>query len=269
MSLRRMLVLVTSRWAGATVNVARGTSVAVGWARLAVSRTSCCAAIGVAAALAGAQELSLCAGHKKRSQEADGAADRNDIYEVESIVNRRLVKGTVEYLIKWLGYPETDNSWEPLANLAGIEQELSEFEARQAKEISDYNAVIRAKQAKSQGQLRLVPGPPGGEPGRPARGGSAAQPPAAQPSIPAVEEKQPTAFTGKKKSPIWEQSLQSAKNEDEYICQEIVDTKTGKICGQCMVGKSGPSPLWTHHGAKHKRKPTAFTGKKKSPIWEQ
>lgn len=35
-------------------------------------------------------------------------------YNVESIVDKRVKKDTVEYLIKWIGFPNNDNTWEPL-----------------------------------------------------------------------------------------------------------------------------------------------------------
>jgi hypothetical protein len=43
------------------------------------------------------QAPSLCTGHKKRSQEAGAAADRsdrNDVFEVERIVDRHILKGS-------------------------------------------------------------------------------------------------------------------------------------------------------------------------------
>jgi len=246
------------RWAAATSSLAQGTGAAVVvWARLVVSRTTCSATIGAAAAfaLAGAQAQapSLCAGHKKRSRAEAAASDDQSIFEVERIVARRLVKGAVEYLIKWQDYSEEQNTWEPLANLAGIEQDLSEFEARQAKEIADYNEEIRKKQSRSQAQMRLVPGPPGAAAGG-ARG-SAPQPASAQPAPTSTSTTAdvPSQLTGKKKAPIWQRFLPSKEDKDTYICQEIVDSRLGKICGTCIVGKSGPTPLWSHHKAKHSR----------------
>lgn len=38
-------------------------------------------------------------------------------YEVEAIVDRRKVKGRVEYLVKWKGYKSSENTWEPRASL--------------------------------------------------------------------------------------------------------------------------------------------------------
>ncbi|RYO97226.1 hypothetical protein DL765_011274 [Monosporascus sp. GIB2] len=43
----------------------------------------------------------------------------SDEYEVEKITNSRLNKGkgTIEYLVKWQGYPASQNTWEPAKNL--------------------------------------------------------------------------------------------------------------------------------------------------------
>lgn len=46
--------------------------------------------------------------------------DDEEEYEVESIRNSRWTGGTrprLEYLVKWKGYPESDNQWEPAAHL--------------------------------------------------------------------------------------------------------------------------------------------------------
>ena len=37
----------------------------------------------------------------------------DDEYEVEAIIGRRNNGGRVEYLIKWKGYSEEENTWEP------------------------------------------------------------------------------------------------------------------------------------------------------------
>ena len=41
----------------------------------------------------------------------------NKMYEVEAVVGKRKKKGRVEYLIKWKGYSEFENTWEPESNL--------------------------------------------------------------------------------------------------------------------------------------------------------
>lgn len=49
-------------------------------------------------------------------------------YEVEAILDRRLVGRREEFLIKWEGYEPTDNSWEPTRNISN--DLLEEFRRR-------------------------------------------------------------------------------------------------------------------------------------------
>ena len=50
-------------------------------------------------------------------------------YEVEKIVDKRTnIYGLVEYLVKWKGYPSSDNTWEPKKNLKRLEHLIKEYE---------------------------------------------------------------------------------------------------------------------------------------------
>lgn len=70
---------------------------------------------------------------KKRRRATNAASSRKskpktntksvDWWEVEGFRDRRINKetGTEEYLIKWRGYPESSNSWEPSSNLHNLD----------------------------------------------------------------------------------------------------------------------------------------------------
>ena len=48
-------------------------------------------------------------------------------YEVEQILDSRLYRGNLQYLVKWLGYTEEHNTWEPLSNITNADEAVKEF----------------------------------------------------------------------------------------------------------------------------------------------
>ena len=62
---------------------------------------------------------------RKRSAEATeyAVAADDDTFEVEDVIGRRFNRGGVEYLIRWKGYSEEHNTWEPAVNLSDAARE--------------------------------------------------------------------------------------------------------------------------------------------------
>lgn len=50
-------------------------------------------------------------------------APEDFFWEVEDVIGRRVHRGRVEYLIRWKGCSEEDNTWEPAANLCDTASE--------------------------------------------------------------------------------------------------------------------------------------------------
>jgi hypothetical protein len=48
-------------------------------------------------------------------------------YEVEHIVDSRVRRNRVEYLVKWVGYPREEQTWEPLKNLTNAKDAIADF----------------------------------------------------------------------------------------------------------------------------------------------
>ncbi|XP_010275118.1 PREDICTED: chromo domain-containing protein LHP1-like [Nelumbo nucifera] len=49
-------------------------------------------------------------------------------YEIEDVRGKRVRKGQTQYLIKWRGWPETANTWEPFENLVQCSDVIEAFE---------------------------------------------------------------------------------------------------------------------------------------------
>ena len=49
-------------------------------------------------------------------------------YEVEKIVDKKVSKGVTKYLVKWVGWGDADNTWEPIENLQNVLTLVEEFE---------------------------------------------------------------------------------------------------------------------------------------------
>ena len=70
------------------------------------------------------------------------------MYEVNFIKARRLVKGQLEYLIKWKGFDDDKyDTWEGLANLSGLEPDLATFEAKRKKDQEEFVKQMAARKA--------------------------------------------------------------------------------------------------------------------------
>jgi hypothetical protein len=48
---------------------------------------------------------------------SEESEDDEDVYEVEKIIEKRKKGRSIQYLVKWKGYDEDQNTWEPVKNL--------------------------------------------------------------------------------------------------------------------------------------------------------
>ena len=55
--------------------------------------------------------------------------DREEEYEVESVVDSRYKGKCLEYLVHWKGWSDTDWTWEPLSNLGNVGDAVWDFHA--------------------------------------------------------------------------------------------------------------------------------------------
>ncbi|KAK3913153.1 Heterochromatin protein 1 [Frankliniella fusca] len=96
-------------------------------------------------------------GEAKISPLSKTGIESEDEFVVERIVSRRynIRKKAYEYLLKWEGYADDQNTWEPAENLADCKHLLENFERNLAKQ----------KQLQAQGKDPMKRGPSGLPPG--------------------------------------------------------------------------------------------------------
>ena len=55
---------------------------------------------------------------KKRRMQDEGNQEEEEVFSVEKVLNKRIGPGgRIEYLLKWMNYPESESTWEPRNNL--------------------------------------------------------------------------------------------------------------------------------------------------------
>ncbi|KRX16038.1 NAD(P)H-hydrate epimerase [Trichinella nelsoni] len=69
------------------------------------------------------------------------AREGSDVYTAECIMNERKRKGKKEYLVRWEGYSEKHDTWEPASHILGYEllQEYNEAKKNGFKNAFEYN----------------------------------------------------------------------------------------------------------------------------------
>ena len=65
----------------------------------------------------------------KKSRKASDS-DNVDFFTVERIIEKKREGKKLFYLVKWEGYPEEQNTWEPVSNLSNVKDMIREFEKK-------------------------------------------------------------------------------------------------------------------------------------------
>ena len=94
-------------------------------------------------------------GHKRTPTSAFDPAAGQDIYEPEKVVGERQKnlgggKTETQYEVKWKGWDKKHNTYEPLSNLVGCEDMVSEYKERKRQRDAELEAEERDKKRQKQ-----------------------------------------------------------------------------------------------------------------------
>ena len=64
-------------------------------------------------------------------------------WDVERIVDHRMAREGLRYLVKWTGYSDDENSWEPMSNLTKCKRMIDDYHTQKGLrcELCDFNAI--------------------------------------------------------------------------------------------------------------------------------
>ena len=97
---------------------------------------------------------------KKRKQR--DFEEPEEVYSVEKIVKKRIVEGKVQYLLKWMNYSESENTWEPVENLdcpdliEQFEQQQASLNKKQKVEDSAASSESSSKSSPARAGVQVV-----------------------------------------------------------------------------------------------------------------
>ena len=74
--------------------------------------------------------------------------DPQDEWEIEEVLDRRKIKNTVHYLVKWASWPFKYNFYESVAHLANAPEIITAFERKLKRKRKESEGTVPCKRAR-------------------------------------------------------------------------------------------------------------------------
>ena len=80
---------------------------------------------------------------------------REEKFEIEKILNKKMVKGKKKFLVKWKGYTAKEDTWESRENLENAKELVKEFEREYEEETKELRHITNGYLLFKMGALIL------------------------------------------------------------------------------------------------------------------
>eukprot|EP00962_Isochrysis_galbana_P017489 scaffold5033_cov106-Isochrysis_galbana.AAC.3 len=164
-----------------------------------------------------------------RKRKAAAADEDEKLFEVECILKKRHTDGGVLQYTSSSGRITTKacNTWEPLENLAGIEQHIAHFETRQRKEQLDFARALKKRQEEAHANMKKAPAE------EPAATAAAAETETETETAQGQKDDVPggdySTLVGRRSALIWTRYIRDPTKPKVFVCQEMVGHGKKKI----------------------------------------
>ncbi|XP_053204488.1 M-phase phosphoprotein 8-like isoform X2 [Panonychus citri] len=85
--------------------------------------------------------------------DGDNKNGGHEEYAVEAIKSKKIIDGVTYYLVKWLGWPLEESTWEPEANCEKCENLIQEYEDEQQRKA---DALVKAEDSSNSSDVEVI-----------------------------------------------------------------------------------------------------------------